>query len=228
MIESFFGSTLLRPHSIARAGRDGMSVNQPQRRRQSARRCDPVYDSRAIRPAVQRSRRNSRSRCLRKVRESYGLPRRLFRDCARPVGGHPVGSEPLEVQSNHIRLDIDDRLKASQRRLLAFTWMDDSPSASCCMGLLREHGRSCPRGRPAERTCVARWLRYRGLRQAVRDEDFMRYTRHRDLRTMRGYVQRAGTVSESPAGVLDLSWPPPAAGDKMPRHNREFLRASVL
>jgi hypothetical protein len=77
--------------------------------------------------------------------------------------------------------------------------MDDSPSASCCMGLLREHGRSS-RGRPAERTCVARWLRYRGLRQAVRDEDFMRYTRHRDLRTMRGYVP----VSESPAGVLDL------------------------
>jgi hypothetical protein len=34
----------------------------------------------------------------------------------------------------------------------------------------------------------------------VRDEDFMRYTRHRDLRTMRGYVP----VSESPAGVLDL------------------------
>ena len=56
----------------------------------------------------------------------------------------------------------------------------------------------------------------------------MRYTRHRDLRTMRGYVQRAGPVSESPAGVLDLSWPPPAAGDEMPRHNREFLRALGL
>ncbi len=26
----------------------------------------------------------------------------------------------------------------------------------------------------------------------VRDEDIMRHTRHRDLRTMRGYVQRAG------------------------------------
>ena len=40
--------------------------------------------------------------------------------------------------------------------------------------------------------------------QGVRDEDIMRHTRHRDLRTMRGYVQRAGLVSDSPAGVLDL------------------------
>jgi integrase len=40
--------------------------------------------------------------------------------------------------------------------------------------------------------------------QGVRDEDIMRHTRHRDLRTMRGYVQRAGLVSESPAGQLDL------------------------
>ena len=39
---------------------------------------------------------------------------------------------------------------------------------------------------------------------AMRDEDIMRHTRHRDLRTMRGYVQRAGLVSDSPAGVLDL------------------------
>jgi integrase len=38
----------------------------------------------------------------------------------------------------------------------------------------------------------------------VRDEDIMRHTRHRDLRTMRGYVQRAGLVAESPAGMLDL------------------------
>jgi hypothetical protein len=38
----------------------------------------------------------------------------------------------------------------------------------------------------------------------VRDEDIMRHTRHRDLRTMRGYVQRAGLVDESPAGRLDL------------------------
>jgi integrase len=38
----------------------------------------------------------------------------------------------------------------------------------------------------------------------VRDEDIMRHTRHRDLRTMRGYVQRAGLLAESPAGVIDL------------------------
>lgn len=38
----------------------------------------------------------------------------------------------------------------------------------------------------------------------VRDEDIMRHTRHRDLRTMRGYVRRAGLVTESPAGALDL------------------------
>jgi integrase len=40
--------------------------------------------------------------------------------------------------------------------------------------------------------------------KGVRDEDIMRHTRHRDLRTMRGYVQRAGLVNESPAGKLDL------------------------
>ena len=40
--------------------------------------------------------------------------------------------------------------------------------------------------------------------QGVRDEDIMRHTRHRDLRTMRGYVQRAGLLTESPAGMLDL------------------------
>ena len=40
--------------------------------------------------------------------------------------------------------------------------------------------------------------------KGVRDEDIMRHTRHRDLRTMRGYVRRAGLVSESPAGKLDL------------------------
>jgi integrase len=40
--------------------------------------------------------------------------------------------------------------------------------------------------------------------KGVRDEDIMRHTRHRDLRTMRGYVQRAGLVSDSPAGQLDL------------------------
>jgi integrase len=40
--------------------------------------------------------------------------------------------------------------------------------------------------------------------RGVRYEDIMRHTRHRDLRTMRGYVQRAGLVTESPAGALDL------------------------
>ena len=40
--------------------------------------------------------------------------------------------------------------------------------------------------------------------KGARDEDIMRHTRHRDLRTMRGYVQRAGLVSESPASTLDL------------------------
>jgi integrase len=40
--------------------------------------------------------------------------------------------------------------------------------------------------------------------KGVRDDDIMRHTRHRDLRTMRGYVQRAGLVEESPAGAIDL------------------------
>jgi len=40
--------------------------------------------------------------------------------------------------------------------------------------------------------------------KGARDEDIMRHTRHRDLRTMRGYVRRAGMVSDSPAGMLDL------------------------
>ena len=40
--------------------------------------------------------------------------------------------------------------------------------------------------------------------KGARDEDIMRHTRHRDLRTMRGYVQRAGLVTESPAGMIDL------------------------
>ena len=38
----------------------------------------------------------------------------------------------------------------------------------------------------------------------VRDEDIMRHTRHRDLRTMRGYIQRADLVGNSPAGALDM------------------------
>jgi integrase len=40
--------------------------------------------------------------------------------------------------------------------------------------------------------------------KGVRDEDIMRHTRHRDLRTMRGYVRRAGLLTDSPAGLLDL------------------------
>jgi integrase len=40
--------------------------------------------------------------------------------------------------------------------------------------------------------------------RGVRDDDIMRHTRHRDLRTMRGYVQRACLVDESPAGAIDL------------------------
>jgi integrase len=40
--------------------------------------------------------------------------------------------------------------------------------------------------------------------KGVRDEDIMRHTRHRDLRTMRGYVERAGLLTESPVSVLDL------------------------
>ena len=40
--------------------------------------------------------------------------------------------------------------------------------------------------------------------RGVRDEDIMRHTRHRDLRTMRGYVRRAGLIADSPAGALDL------------------------
>jgi integrase len=40
--------------------------------------------------------------------------------------------------------------------------------------------------------------------KGVRDEDIMRHTRHRDIRSMRGYVQRAGLLTDSPAGRLDL------------------------
>ena len=40
--------------------------------------------------------------------------------------------------------------------------------------------------------------------KGVRDEDIMRHTRHRDLRTMRGYVRRAGLISDSPARRLGL------------------------
>jgi integrase len=40
--------------------------------------------------------------------------------------------------------------------------------------------------------------------KGVRDEDIMRHTRHRDFRSMRGYIRRAGLLNESPAGMLDL------------------------
>jgi len=40
--------------------------------------------------------------------------------------------------------------------------------------------------------------------KGVRDEDIMRHTRHQDHRTMRSYVQRAGLVDDSPAGMLGL------------------------
>ena len=40
--------------------------------------------------------------------------------------------------------------------------------------------------------------------KGVADEDIMRHSRHRDRRTMRGYVQRAGLATESPAGLIDL------------------------
>ncbi len=40
--------------------------------------------------------------------------------------------------------------------------------------------------------------------QGIRDEDIMRHPRHRDLRTMRGDVQRAGLMTESSAAALDL------------------------
>ena len=41
-------------------------------------------------------------------------------------------------------------------------------------------------------------------RQGARDEQIMDYTRHRDLRTMRGYVRRAKLASESPVRKLGL------------------------
>lgn len=40
--------------------------------------------------------------------------------------------------------------------------------------------------------------------RGIRDEDIMRHSRHRDLRTMRGYVRRARLVGESPAGLVGL------------------------
>ena len=40
--------------------------------------------------------------------------------------------------------------------------------------------------------------------RGVRDEDIMKHTRHKDLRTMRGYVRRAGLITDSPAGLVGL------------------------
>ena len=40
--------------------------------------------------------------------------------------------------------------------------------------------------------------------KGARDEDIMRHIRHRDLRTMRGYVQHTRLVTESPTSLLDL------------------------
>ena len=51
-------------------------------------------------------------------------------------------------------------------------------------------------------------LRAGCITQAVmngaRDEQIMSHTRHKDLRTMRGYVRRAKLVTESPSTLLDL------------------------
>ncbi|WP_376100587.1 hypothetical protein ACE7GA_00185 [Roseomonas sp. CCTCC AB2023176] len=38
----------------------------------------------------------------------------------------------------------------------------------------------------------------------ARDEEVMGHTRHRDLKTMRGYVRRAKLVTASPVKLLDL------------------------
>ena len=38
----------------------------------------------------------------------------------------------------------------------------------------------------------------------ARDEQIMAHSRHRDLKTMRGYVRRAGLVTDSPVTLLDI------------------------
>ncbi|MFC7693661.1 hypothetical protein ACFQY5_33150 [Paeniroseomonas aquatica] len=38
----------------------------------------------------------------------------------------------------------------------------------------------------------------------ARDEVIMAHSRHKDVRTMRGYVRRAKLVAESPAGLVGL------------------------
>ena len=41
-------------------------------------------------------------------------------------------------------------------------------------------------------------------RAGARDEEIMAHTRHRDLKTMRGYVRRAKLMTDSPAKLLGL------------------------
>jgi integrase len=41
-------------------------------------------------------------------------------------------------------------------------------------------------------------------RQGARDEDIIDHTRHRDLRTMRGYVRRARLLTKNPVKTLGL------------------------
>jgi integrase len=38
----------------------------------------------------------------------------------------------------------------------------------------------------------------------ARDDDIMKHTRHRDVRTMRGYIRRSAPLTDSPAGLLGL------------------------
>jgi integrase len=38
----------------------------------------------------------------------------------------------------------------------------------------------------------------------ARDDDIMKHTRHRDVKTMRGYVRRARLLTDSPAGIVGL------------------------
>ena len=57
--------------------------------------------------------------------------------------------------------------------------------------------------------------------KGVRDEDIMRHSRHRDLKTMRGYVRRAQVLQRKPSRadrpVIDIQYPwdpPPPKPDK--------------
>ncbi|PPQ31920.1 site-specific integrase [Rhodopila globiformis] len=61
---------------------------------------------------------------------------------------------------------------------------------------------------PAQERLSAHGLRAgfvtEAYRQGARDEQIMDHTRHRDLRTMRGYVRRAKLLSDSPVKLLGL------------------------